>query len=306
MTSVLAVDGGQSGVRVCVSGRPGGATTVVELPGVTRLDDPHTAIPARVHDAVEHLRRPGISRVVVGLTTAPTDLAQCADLSAALAKVTGANEVWVADDTVTAHAAAFAGEPGIALWVGTGVACFAVTAQQGARRFDGLGFLLGDLGGAFSIGRRALAHVLRQHDISTAAGGSLAECVQERFGPLEHIPVVVHDSPTMIQDVAELAPDVLASAATDPAAAEIVAWAAQQLALTLTAATEWARGAPRIVLGGGVLTSTPTLRQALAKEFPEKHLAVTTSAAIDGALWLGHQESPGVYHDAVHEWSADE
>ena len=59
------------------------------------------------------------------------------------------------DDTVTGHIGALSGGDGVSLIVGTGVACFAMAHDRSAVwAVDGKGFLLGDDGGGFWIGRR--------------------------------------------------------------------------------------------------------------------------------------------------------
>lgn len=301
MNRLLVVDGGQSAVRVRVSESSSAPSTVVELPGVTRLDDPLRAVPQAVADAVEHLQRPPLDRVVLGLTTAPVDPASLAELAARLAEVTGAGEVWLADDTVTAHAAALAGRAGVALWVGTGVACLAARAgTPRLRTFDGHGFLLGDHGGAFGIGRDALALVLRDADLGLPARGRLPALAEARFGDLARVPVALHDSPTRIHDIAQFARDVLLAAPDDDRARGVVTAAARELARTVEAAVAWAGPAAPVVLGGGMLAEGP-LRAALTGALAVP-VTTATRSAIEGAEWLGHQPTPGTYREAVYVW----
>ncbi len=319
MSGLLVVDGGQSAVRIRVSESSSAPSTVVELPGVTRLDEPLRAVPQAVADAVEHLQHPSLDRVVLGLTTAPTDPASLAALASRVADVTGAGEIWLADDTVTAHAAALAGLAGVALWVGTGVACLAVRAEgePRLRTFDGHGFLLGDHGGAFAIGRDALALVLRDADLGRPPHGVLPGLAEARFGDLTEAPVVLHDSPTRIHDVAQFARDVLAVADEDDRADAVVTAAADELARTVEAATAWAGPDVPVVVGGGMLTEAPALRERLttalgarptaALDGPptaalDAPLTAATRSAIHGAEWLGHQPTPGVYREGVYVW----
>lgn len=302
--NILAVDGGQSGTRICLSPGPNAPGTFIELPGVTRLNDPYVTIPALVRDALEHLQHPGVERVVLGLTTAPNDPDELGRLAQGLAEAARAQEVWIADDTITTHAAAFTGKQGVSLWLGTGTACFAVAPDRvgrRCRRFDGLGFLLGDLGSAFDIGRRALATVLRAWDLGVAPTSDLHDHVIAKFGPLEELAVALHDSPTMIQQVANFAPVVLEHAG-DRVADQIIAAVVRDLAATVQAATQWVGAPAPLVVGGRLFTGSAVLQGALAAELGVEEVQCAQSSALDGSVWLGHHDDPGVYSDEIYRW----
>ena len=66
----------------------------------------------------------------------------------------------VTNDAVTAHLGALGGEPGAVIVAGTGAIALAAT-PEGWARADGWGTMLGDDGGGYWIGRRALAMALR-------------------------------------------------------------------------------------------------------------------------------------------------
>lgn len=305
MTRLLVVDGGQSTVRVRVSTAEDRPNTVVELPGVTRLDQPAEAIPKKVSDAMENLQYPPIDRVVLGLTTAPSDADECEVLAQRIASITGARDVWLADDSVTAHAAAFSGETGVALWAGTGVACFAVSPDA-LRTFDGLGFLLGDYGGAFWIGRTALKQILRDFDLGRPQRGLLPTRAAQHFGSLKNLHIAVHDSPTRIDDIAQFARIVLDSASEDPQAGNLVREAARLLAETASTAAAWVGANTPLALGGRLLTSHPVLFEALSEVLRNNsgisQLTRVSTSIVDGAMWLGRQSHPGRYREAVFVW----
>ena len=157
---VLGVDGGQSGIRLRDSdGREAAAAGVSQLEGDTVR---------ALADAVTAAWRLGefdrVDRAVLGLTTAPADAVAADRLCALVSDTTGASEVWLADDAVTSHAGALSLGWGVSVVAGTGVACLALPAAGDARIVGGHGFLLGDEGGAFWIGRRALAAILRARE----------------------------------------------------------------------------------------------------------------------------------------------
>ncbi len=120
---VLAVDGGQSGIRL----RHSSSDDVIEVEGVSRLEtDTQEAVAAAVAAGYRRGRWGPVDRAVLGLTTAPTDSPSRQRLCAAVAEATGAAEVWLADDSVTAHAGALSRSWGVSVVAGTGVACLAV------------------------------------------------------------------------------------------------------------------------------------------------------------------------------------
>ena len=124
MIHVLGVDGGQSGTRLRDSaGREAAAQGVSQLEGDTVR---------ALADAVTAAWRLGgfdpAHRAVLGLTTAPADAVAADRLCALISGATGASEVWLADDAVTAHAGALSLGWGVSVVAGTGVACLALPA----------------------------------------------------------------------------------------------------------------------------------------------------------------------------------
>ena len=160
----LAVDGGQSQIRARSSQSPHVAT----VPGLSRLEgDLTAALVARVAQATAQLAvgTGPLERVALGLSTLPEHHEARLDLLEALGEALPAAEIWVTGDAVTGHAGALAERHGVSLTVGTGVACIGVSRITGARsKVNGDGFLLGDAGGAFWIGRHGLAAVIRASD----------------------------------------------------------------------------------------------------------------------------------------------
>ena len=156
MSVTVGIDGGQSQIRMRVSNEH----PVSVAPGVSHLEeDTDAAVVAAVRQLWNgRLERP--LRIVAGLTTVPDAPEARLHLAGLIADVTGAGEVWVCGDEVIAHAGALDGTTGVALSVGTGVACLALDGSGRSRRFDGAGYLLGDEGGAFWLGRNGIRRAL--------------------------------------------------------------------------------------------------------------------------------------------------
>ena len=100
-------------------------------------------------------------------------------------------EVWLADDAVTAHAGALSLGWGVSVTAGTGVACLAVPPDGAPRVIGGHGYLLGDEGGAFWIGREGLRAVLRAAD-GRGPSTALAGPASQRFDGLDDLGARVH------------------------------------------------------------------------------------------------------------------
>ncbi|MFI6373529.1 N-acetylglucosamine kinase [Streptomyces sp. NPDC050546] len=128
--------------------------------------------------------------------------------------------------------AAFASAPGapadgLALVAGTGAVAMRITGRRGTATVDGDGWLLGDDGSGFWIGRAAVRAALRMAD-GRGAPTVLAETVGRELGvPGDVLPggaaggvaggVVRNLSPDVVQGVAEGAPDDARHEAPPPA-----------------------------------------------------------------------------------------
>lgn len=159
---------------------------------------------------------------------------------------------------------------GYALVAGTGAVALRVRSGDVARVADGLGWLLGDGGSGFWVGRRVVRSVLAELDgrgPATALTPALlaalgvrhrgqGSVVQGRAGIVAELLRLLYDEPTIA--LARFAG--LAVAHPGDAVAEgILADAARELAATLGAVLE--PGAPGpVVMGGGLLAASRDLR----------------------------------------------
>ena len=113
--------------------------------------------------------------------------------------------------------------PGVILVVGTGVACVAADPATGTMAtIDGAGFLIGDEGGGFWLGRHAMRAALAAAD-GRGPATALGDLVAARFGPLDGLAARVHAGPDPVDRIAHAALDVFAAASAGDAVAERVA-----------------------------------------------------------------------------------
>lgn len=303
---VLGVDAGQSGIRL----RHTVDDRIVELDGVSRQEgDTADLVAQAVLEGWRSLGSPAVDLAVLGLSTAPADPSASDRLCRLVGEATDAPEVWLAEDAVTAHAGALWGCPGVSLVVGTGVACLALRAAGEPRIFGGHGFLLGDEGGGFWLGRAGLAAVLRRHE-GRGPETTLTGVARQQHGQLDGLHVRLHDGPRPVHQIALFAPDVLAAASSGDAVAEgIVDEAVRELQTVVRAAAGWVGGARVPVALGGRLLDGGELRRRLEPTLatvrrPSLAVPDPEGTPLDGAIWLGLSGDPKRYGDLVHVWRA--
>jgi N-acetylglucosamine kinase-like BadF-type ATPase len=184
--------------------------------------------------------------------------AHARELTAELARRTGAT-VAVGDDTEAALAGAFAGRPGIVVIAGTGSGAAGRDAAGRTVRVGGHGFLLGDEGGGYWIGREGVRAALRAAD-GTGPPTALIDVVRAAFDTLTGAETLVHQRPTDRQLLSRLVPQVAAAAegasGSDAVAARILAEAATHLA-ELAAAVRARLGDLPVAGVGGIFACGP-------------------------------------------------
>lgn len=278
----LAVDVGQSGIRLCESDgtdvrkAPVGVRPLVDEAAIDLLVD---AVTALVGDSSPlHTLTVGLSGYVVGGT-------RTAQLADRLAAATQARLVCIAADAVTAYLGTLGVTPGTTAICGTGVAVLGWDGHTASRRIDARGYLLGDHGSGFWIGQHGLRMAL---DAREGRGGSdvLAEA-SERLGSREAIYQAAM-APSPARYVAGFAPDVLRAAKDgDGIARAVVNEAGTEIVRSITAARF---GPGAIGLTGGLVNS-PVFVAAVEEALREagldgEPLHVVPDAALAGAQRL--------------------
>jgi glucosamine kinase len=176
----------------------------------------------------------------------------------------------------------------------------------------GYGFLLGDEGGAYWIGREALRRILRGRD-GRGPRSDLEAAAGRRFGQLDDVHVRLHDDPAAVTAIAQFAQDVLDGAAARLAdATVIVDEAARELLLLAATAATHAGANPGtpvpLALGGRLLGEGTPLRNRLEELIAVDAAPLSPRSAcaspLDGAHLLGLENDPGRYASLVHVWRA--
>ncbi|WP_406049604.1 N-acetylglucosamine kinase [Kribbella sp. NBC_00889] len=221
----LAIDGGQSALRLCAlpSRRTGTG------PGYTHGPDALRRMLTAIGAAAAEAGVSGpVEVVALGLTGYPPAPGAAEEFAADVGELLDADEVRLTQDMVTAHAGALPDGYGVVVAAGTGLVSLAVDHDGSWHKLDGHGYLFGDAGSAFAIGRAGLVAVQRARD----GRGPVTKLADT---PLD--PVTLYRSATLVDDVARFAPDVLRCAAEgDPVAADLVVQAAGDIGETINAA----------------------------------------------------------------------
>ena len=187
------------------------------------------------------------------------------ELAAALIAAQVARRVRVAGDSEISLAAAFGDGPGILLNAGTGSIAFARAPDARLHRAGGYGWQLGDEGGGYWLGRRALAAAVRAND-DLDESSTLLERLLVALG-LRHLDDVIRWTATATPaQVASLAPHVLNAAGEGEAVAQrAIGEAAVELARLVSVLARHFPGADAIAVAtaGGLLRSGSPLLRAL-------------------------------------------
>ncbi len=300
----VAVDGGQSGIRMRVGGHGD-----VRTEGLGHLEgDVADGLLRRIRAGLAELgTTPPIGRMVLGLTVVPGDEEGRIELARELATGLGIPRVDVVGDELTAHAGAFGGGPGVVLTVGTGIACLGFAPATGAsRRVDGDGFLLGDAGSAFWLGSRGVEAVLRARDGRGAPTALEAAC-DERYGAHPDLAAWLHARPRAVAEIAAFAHDVqLTAEVGDPVAAALVASAADELIATARAAAAPLGERPcALAPSGRAVSPGSALRTALEARVAADDALVLVEAQgdpLDGAWAIAEGRVPAAYAEQLSSW----
>jgi glucosamine kinase len=213
------------------------------LPGVADGDGSAGPFAAALAQLVGGLSLPArpLDAVCIGMTGVLRPGPAAAAVAEAVLALLPARRVLVTSDVVTGYCGAVGLEPGVVVAAGSGMIALAA-GPLGVARVDGWGYLLGDAGSGFEIGRRGLALALRAHD---GRGGStlLAGLATEAFGPLDQVVEAVYGAGNPVGAVAAFAARVAEAARRgDPHARGIWADAVAEVADTTLAAAARALG----------------------------------------------------------------
>jgi glucosamine kinase len=293
---LLGIDSGGSHTAVVVGDAAGRVLARAEGPGSAMRPGAASASAAVIADTARRaVARAGVvlpaDAAVVGAAGAGREPEQRA-LAAALMAADVARAVRVMGDSEVGLAAAFGDEPGILINAGTGSIAYARAPDGRMHRAGGHGWQLGDEGGGYWLGRRALAAAARSQD-----GGEDSSTLLERLlvdlGLKDFDDLIRWTATASPAQVAALAPHVLNAAREGEAVAQrALADAAVELARLVDLLARHFPGPEpiRVATAGGLLhPGSPlvaALRGVLAADVPRARLVNEPVDAPAGALHL--------------------
>lgn len=310
MSSYLVVDGGQTGCRAVFFedhvevGRgtgPGYSHYAPEGPLEAMLQAFETAV-------VEVVDRPtAVEALCLGLTGFGGSPEQAGLINQRMRRIVATDRLILTNDSVTAYIGALGFRPGVVAVAGTGVIVLAVDEEGRHSRCDGWGYILGDSGSGFAIGREGLANALRAED---GRGGSseLQRRARDRYGSLVGLPRQVYTAANPVSMVAGFAEDVAGAAeAGDATAASIWANAAVEIAASTVAAarTIFTEGESVVVSWTGRLFHaedllTEPFQRHVLEQWPAAHMVPHQGTPIDGGRLLASSLKFPMFDDLIH------
>jgi len=275
---ILGIDAGGSGTRV-----------VVLENGTVTVRPPGPPMNALLTDGFAgHLRRiikaADATAAGIGLPGVRHP-GQAREIGDTLTRQTGC-PVHVTGDADSARAGAFLGAPGVVVIAGTGSMASGWNGESSARA-GGHGFLLGDEGSAYWIGRAAVRAALRFQDHRGGSEPIHRIVIQAAGQGLDALVGDICTHPAERHRLTVLAPVVTALAAEDPEARKIALRAARHLA-DLAEALRRRLGPLPVAGAGGVFRAA-----VIWDRFAELTGAVrpAASAAVGAALLAGQHAS---------------
>lgn len=283
MQLVLGLDVGGTASRALITtvdgtrvgyGRAGAGNPVAVTPSVAAAN-----VGAAITAALSNLDAASISAAVVGAAGAAGS-----NIFEKLLPSLGIHcPLRVVGDVVVAFAAGTSEPRGTVLIAGTGAVAAAVDGFDEVRVADGLGWLLGDLGSGFWLGRRAASATARA--LVAREDGFLVKRVAAAIGESDpdRFVIAVHSRPP--RELAALAPLVTEAAlAGDPLAVSIVAKAADHLVATTAQVRGAADDVEPIVLAGSVLANSEPIRSRVRQRLAELWPGADVSGAEPGEV----------------------
>lgn len=207
--------------------------------------------------------------------------------------------LFIDNDVVAALYSGTWGQPGVVLIAGTGSISCALSEDGTRYRVGGWGYLVGDEGSGFDLGKKAAMAVLREFD-GRGAPTVLTQLFMEHYGverPDELIYLIYGGSnPRMeLAKTSELVEEAARSG--DPIASQLIVQAAEDL-LEMAEACVKKLGEPvPVVLAGGLLMANTRLREQLVAR-AKFELVVPRVSPVIGSL-IAAMRQTGIHIDGT-------
>jgi len=207
--------------------------------------------------------RPGVICLGMAGVDRPRDAATIRDI---LERIGERARLLIVNDALIALEAGLPGAPGIVVIAGTGSIAYGRNADEQAARAGGWGYVLGDEGSGYWLGRQALRAVVRADD-RRGSPTALTPLLLAHFSITRAADLVreIYEGGTRPSAIASLAGHVQTAVDQgDPIAQQILDVAAAELAAAaVSVARRLSLEAPTVVLAGGTFKAAPKLADLL-------------------------------------------
>ncbi|RSM81837.1 N-acetylglucosamine kinase [Amycolatopsis sp. WAC 01375] len=307
MTHVVGVDAGGTSTRAIAVDASGAVLGTGRAGGANPNSHPPSEAAARIASAIAGalggLDPAATKACVVGMAgVSKLSDPAVAEIFEAAWKDLGISPVRTVPDPEVAYASATSAPDGSVLVAGTGSIAGRVRGRRMVSTAGGYGWLLGDEGSAYWLGREAVRSTLdvlsrggglgplARSVLTEALGPSAVDPASDR-APLRHALITSANSEAPIR-LARFAPFVSeADREGDPAADEITTRAAALLVTNVMAARDPGETTP-IVLVGSVLSPEGPVGAKVRAELTGIE-ALTSTDGVLGAAWLAAVEAYG-------------
>lgn len=301
----LGIDGGGSNLRAVL--------TTPDLTPLAEWQVARTSNPSSIgREAAAQLLQEAVGGVLsqagvspdgvtaVGIGVAGADAAHSADwLAEVLRPVLPTAHLALSNDIEIALVGANGARLGMMLLAGTGSALYAINAAGDSRMFGGWGYLIGDDGGGYWMGREAIRYITDADDQHAADTFSREPLVKHIFGATgvntarDLIPWLYGVQPPRIRDVAALTSAIFAAHAEGDSTAQRIVQGAAQALYNYVCMAERRLNLSRetLAFGGGLLQSETPLQAAVCALLglsapPAPKYSAVTGAALLAKLWF--------------------
>jgi N-acetylglucosamine kinase-like BadF-type ATPase len=298
MSLVMGIDGGGSNVRIVITDRNlavlGESYGSAVNPSIVGHETAGDRIREAMRAALDHakLTAEQIEAVGIGVAGAAAQHSEVW-LREVVSGVLPTTDVVPSSDFEIALVGARGERRGILILAGTGSAAYGVNEAGETALVGGWGYWLGDEGSGYWIGMSALRWITWADD-----GRSLGTQLTERLlselhlaHPRDLIDWLQRLGNPPVQEIAALAPSVMAVAAGgDPIACQLIWSAAEGLAIMgRTAAKRLQMEKPDYAFAGGLLETPNLLTQFLCDKLPIPEMPVGLHPPVIGAALLAIQ-----------------
>jgi len=298
---VIGIDAG--GTRtVCVGADESGQVLArSQGPGANLQSEGTAGVEAVLRDLIRHVTPDGRTPAAICLGMAGADRPRDRDeVRALIDRIAPGARVVVVNDALVALEAGLPGAPGVVVIAGTGSIAYGRDGAGRAARAGGWGYVLGDEGSGYWLGRHALRAVVRASD-GRGPQTALTARVLAHYGAARPQDLIheIAGSGAAPSAIAALAQTVAAAAeGGDPIAHLLVKSAAQELAGAAVAVIERLQLAtPSVLLAGGTLLGVEALCGAvtadLARRLPAATIQRLSIEPALGAVSLARAELAG-------------